>query len=309
MKVVAYAAGIPNPNKSPHKLEVLQRFVAGVNVVGDQGILHYGKNTIAADVAVIQGWVHDGSPRSPHLMLRKSAAENLLNKHTIIVDSNLFNYNLGKLHPSHYSRYSMDGVFPTTGNYFSGTVDPSRWQKISRDLQISLKPQRTDGRHILICLQRNKGWSMGSLSVIDWLNDTIAKIVQHTDRTIVIRAHPGDKKAITSYLPILIQRYRHNNKVKISNTGTPLEVDLKKAWAVVNHNSSSIVGPLIQGYPGFITDPIKSQCAEVVHTDFSMIEHPQQFDRQKWLERISMFHWNFDELSNGSAWRHMREYV
>jgi hypothetical protein len=150
---------------------------------------------------------------------------------------------------------------------------------------------------------------MGSLSVIDWLDTTISKIVQHTDRTIVIRPHPGDKKALTHYIPMLIQKYRSNNKVKISNTGTPLEVDLKKAWAVVNHNSSSIVGPLIQGYPGFITDIEKSQCAEVVHTDFSMIENPQQFDRLKWLERISMFHWNFYELSNGSAWKHMREYV
>ena len=46
-----------------------------------------------------------------------------------------------------------------------------------------------------------------------------------------------------------------------------------------------------------------------MHTDFSKIENPQQFDRQKWLERISMFHWNFDELSNGVAWKHMREYV
>jgi len=303
MKVVAYAAGIPNPNKSPHKLEVLQRFVAGVNVVGDQGILHYGKNTIAADVAVIQGWVHDGSPRSPHLMLRKSAAENLLNKHTIIVDSNLFNYNLGKLHPSHYSRYSMDGVFPTTGNYFSGTVDPSRWQKISRDLQISLKPQRTDGRHILICLQRNGGWSMGGLDVMEWCNKTIKRIRKVSSRPIVVRAHPGDSKA-KQYLKI------RQAGATVSTNKHILE-DFKNCWAVITYNSSPGVAAAIEGLPIFVTDPNPeiSQARAVANTNLKNIESPKFFDRQEWVEKLAMSHWNFDEVRSGDAWRHIRNFI
>ena len=74
------------------------------------------------------------------------------------------------------------------------------------------------------------------------------------------------------------------------------------------HNSSSIVGPIIQGYHAFCTDPEKSQCAKVSNTDFSKIEMPVEFDRQSWLERISMFHWKFSELSDGTCWRHMRNY-
>ena len=309
MKVVSYYNVVPAVNKSQEKFSILTKFIEGVNAAGDEGIVHQGYDLQQCDVGMIQGWQHEVGKQAPHLHLRQRVIDRRLNKRVCTADSNLFLYANKSNQPYHYLRYSFDSVFPSIGEYFDNNPNASRWQQISNHLNIKIENHRSSGKNILICLQRNKGWSMGSLSVIDWLNDTIAKIVQHTDRTIVIRAHPGDKKAITSYLPILIQRYRHNNKVKISNTGTPLEVDLKKAWAVVNHNSSSIVGPLIQGYPGFITDPIKSQCAEVVHTDFSMIEHPQQFDRQKWLERISMFHWNFDELSNGSAWRHMREYV
>ena len=132
-KVVAYLSGVPSAHKSPHKIEVLQRFIAGVNAARDRGIAHTGNNLLPADVAVIQGWVHEGSSRSPHLILRQQVANNRVNKHTIIVDSNLFNYK-NKSHPIHYSRYSMDGVFPTTGNYFWDNPDPQRWKQISRDL-------------------------------------------------------------------------------------------------------------------------------------------------------------------------------
>ena len=85
--------------------------------------------------------------------------------------------------------------------------------------------------------------------------------------------------------------------------------DLHKAWAVVNHNSSSVVGPIIQGYHSFVTDSTHSQCADVSHDDFHRIESPKEFDREAWLQRISMFHWKFDELRNGTCWRHMRQFI
>ena len=45
------------------------------------------------------------------------------------------------------------------------------------------------------------------------------------------------------------------------------------------------------------------------NTDFNFIEHPNLPDRQAWAERISMFHWNFDELRSGECWSHMRNFV
>jgi hypothetical protein len=309
MKVVSYYNVVPSKNKSQEKFDILTKFVQGVNAAGDIGVLHKGYNLQSCDVGMIQGWQHEVGKSAPHLQLRQRVIDCTANKRVCTADANLFLYANKTNHPYHYLRYSFDGIFPSTGEYFDQSPDPTRWQQISKHLNISLESHKTSGKNIVICLQRNEGWSMGALSVITWLESIISEITKYTDRTIVIRPHPGDKKALTTYLPMLIKKYATNNKIKISKFGTPLDEDLRKAWAVVNHNSSSIVGPIIMGYPAFITDPKKSQCTEVCHTDFSMIENPQQFDRLKWLERISMFHWNFYELSNGSAWRHMREYV
>jgi len=195
--VVGYASGIPNPHKNPHKVDILKRYIDGVNKCGDKGILHQGNNIVDADVNLIQGWVHAGSPNSPHLLVRRRAYEINRNKgkHTFIADSNLFNYSVGKMHKMQYLRYSMDGVFPTTGNYFSDTVNPKRWKQIQKHLGISLKDWRQRGVHVLICTQRNGGWSMGGVNVVDWLRKTIEEVRKHTDRPIVVRGHPGDKNA------------------------------------------------------------------------------------------------------------------
>jgi len=301
-KVVAYLAGVPSAHKSTHKIEVLQRFIAGVNAAGDQGIAHSGNNIIPADVAIIQGWVHDGSPNSPHLMLRKNAATNKQNKHTIIVDSNLFNYK-DKNHPIHYSRYSMDGVFPTTGNYFWDNPDPRRWQQISRDLGIHLKDWRTNGNHILICTQRNGGWSMKGLNVTQWLEKTVDEIKKYSNRPIIVRGHPGDKTAAI-YLKSKPGRYT-------VSTNDHILQDFVNAWAVVIYNSTPGVAASIEGIPAFITDPVPqtSQAFSVANYTLSTIENPELKERQQWIEKLAMCHWTFEELSNGNAWKHIRDYI
>jgi len=303
MKVVSYLAGVPSPHKNPHKTEVLKRFVEGVNRVGDIGIAHQQTNLIQSDVGLIQGWVHSGSPNTPHLKLRKRVAENTKNKNTIIIDSNLFNYNIDRLHPAHYSRYSTNGVFPTTGNYFWDNTDPRRWKQISKDLGLSLKDWRVEGEHILLACQRNGGWSMAGYNVVDWVKKTVLEIRKHTDRPIVVRGHPGDKNAM-SYLTQKGVDWKLSRKDKIVE-------DFKNAWATVTYNSSPGVASAIEGIPVFVTDPDPqiSQAYSVANLDLSKIESPEVFERQRWVEKISMCHWKFEEISNGSAWKHMREYV
>jgi hypothetical protein len=293
---------VPSAHKSPHKIEVLQRFIAGVNAAGDLGISHTGSNILPADVGVIQGWVHEGSPNSSHLLLRKNVAANKQNKHTIIVDSNLFNYK-DKSHPIHYLRYSLDGVFPTTGNYFWDSPDPLRWKQISKDLGIYLRDWRTNGNHILICTQRNGGWSMKGLNVSQWLEKTVDEIKKYSDRPIVVRGHPGDKMAST---------YLKTNPGKYTvSTNESILQDFFNAWAVITYNSTPGVAASIEGIPAFITDPIPqtSQTYPVGNYDLSKLENPELKDRKEWIERLSMCHWNFDELSSGKTWSHMRNFI
>jgi hypothetical protein len=305
MHVISYLAGIPSKNRNPEKPEVLRRFVQGAIAAGDTGEIVDNAVIKPCDVAVIQGWQHEHGKTAPHLQFRQTVVDTQLqrHRHVIVVDSNLFNYIDQVREPAvRYSRFSMDGVFPITGNYFWDTIDPTRWAQISRDLGISLRPWRVKGYHILICTQRNGGWSMKGLTVADWLDQTVQQIRRYTDRPIVVRPHPGDKKS-ASYIS-------GGRGYKISTAATILD-DFHKAWAVVTYNSSPGVAAAIEGIPVFVTDPIPeySQAFPVANTDLSLLENPKMWQRETWVERLSMCHWNRDELGSGAAWRHMRQFV
>jgi hypothetical protein len=299
---IVYHQTVPN-QKNQEKLDLLKYFSQGIGQSGDQAIDCYTHNYTPTKVAVIQGWVHESSKSSPHLNLRNTVITQQLIKqqYVVAVDSNLFLY-ANSSNPGHYLRYSFNGVFPNTGIYCDTVIDPARWQKISAALNISLKPYRQNGNHILLCLQRNGGWSMGKFDVASWANQTIAQLRQYTDRPIVIRAHPGDKGA-KNYMSKILGR-----NVTISRN-VDLVVDLQNCWAAVNHNSSPVVGAAIEGVPIFVTDTSKSQCREIANTDLAQIENPLMPDRQAWAERLSMFHWNFDELRSGECWQHMRKFI
>ena len=306
MKVVSYLSSIPQSKPAnPDKLAILHKFIQGVNAAGDTGLTYQGNEVQFADVGLIQGWQHEAGKNAAHLKLRSDVSTQQLarNKYCCVADANLFLFSsLTGNSPHYYLRYSFNGVFPDTGVYFDDSPVAARWDQIQKDLDITIGDNKIGGRHILLCTQRNGGWSMGPYSIHDWLISTIAEIRKYTDRPIVIRAHPGDKRS-----ELYIKHFRADSSLIISNN--TMDGDLHNCHAVVNHNSSSIVGSLIAGYPAFITDSLRSQCAEVASADLSQIETPQTYDRIKWLHRISMCHWKFSELENGDAWRHMRNYV
>lgn len=305
LTAVAYFAGIPPNNNNPEKPAILNNFILGVGLSGDEAIAHNGMNVIPCDVALIQGFVHEHGKTAPHLVLRRTAVEQQKKngKRSLIVDSNLFLY-ADRNNTKTYLRYSFDGVFPTTGFYFDKDIDPTRWQKISKNLGIELKPWRTQGNHILVCCQRNGGWSMQGMSVNDWLNQTLRTIRSFSNRPIVVRVHPGDKKWKSWFRP--------DPKIKgVTVSFKHIKEDLVNAWATVLHNSSPAVASAIEGIPVFLTDPHpeNSQAAEVSNTNLKRIEDPKIFDRQQWIEKLSMCHWNFDELKSGEAWQFFRRYV
>lgn len=308
--IAVYHKSVPN-SKNQEKIDLLNFFSHGAKVVGDLVIDVQDHKYISTDIAIIQGWISDTVRAVPHQTLRDTVIKSQIknNKFVIGVDSNLFLYS-NTDNPLHYLRYSFNGVFPNTGIYCDTEIDPQRWIKISNNLKIFLKPYRISGEHILLCLQRNGGWSMGSYDVQDWAISTINKLRQYTDRPIVIRGHPGDKSA-REYLDPTSHKCRLKNipNIHFSNFNRTLIEDLENCWAAVNHNSSPVVGAAIEGYPIFVTDPVKSQCAEIANLDLSQIENPAMPDRQRWVERLSMFHWNFEELKSGECWSHMRKFI
>lgn len=303
LTAVAYYGGIPPNNSNPEKPLILDNFLAGVRASGDNAIDHRAMNIIDCDVAFIQGFVHEHGKTAPHLVLRKNAIEQQKRngKRSLIVDSNLFLF-ADPGNTRRYLRYSFDGVFPTTGFYFDTEVDPNRWTKISKNLRINLKPYRQQGSHILICCQRNGGWSMKGIPVQQWLDDTIKLVRSYSDRPIVVRPHPGDKKW---------RNYLRINHPNVTLSTRHIIEDLRNAWVTVLHNSSPAVASAIQGVPVFLTDsnPEFSQAADIANTNFKRLEDPKMFDRQSWIEKLSMCHWNFDELRSGEAWQFFRKFI
>jgi hypothetical protein len=305
MKVVSYLSGIPVKNNKFEKSACLEFFVKGVNLKGDTGICTKNFNIIPCDLAMIQGFVHEGSKNMPHLRLRKQVLETqkLNNSKTLIADSNLFLYLNKENTPHHYLRYSFDGIFRSTGFYFDKDIDKKKWQQIKHDLQIDVKPYRKTGNHILVCLQRDNGWSMHGTQVKSFLESILSTLKIYTDRPIIVRGHPGDKKTssrMKQYFPTV----QFSNEPRLEN-------DLRRAWATVTFNSSPGVASLIEGVPVFQIDPNidNSMYGEVANKRLQQIEQPILFDRTRWLEKISMCHWKFDELQNGSAWAFMKQYL
>jgi len=298
IKVVAYLRGVPSPLRNTDKVEILKNFIEGVKKNKDIGIAFDKMHLVPCDVAIMQGFVHEDSARTPHLNLRRSIVNNRSNKHTIIVDSNLFNYASGRDNKG-YLRYSVDGIFPTTGYYFDRIIDKTRWQNILQESNIQLKPWRNKGNHILLCCQRNGGWSMKKLPVPDWIDQTVKKLRQYTDRPILIRPHPGDKKS-SQYLK-KDKQYRYSKNKCIKD-------DLYNAWATITYNSSPGVASAIEGIPVFVTDPKPkdSQAYDICNTNLEQIENPQVYDREPWLEKLAMCHYKLSELNNGTAWSYMR---
>ena len=303
--LAVYHQTVPN-KKNLEKTQMLEFFGAGAKSCGDNVINVNDNRIINSDIALIQGWVTDDIQR-PHLKLRNDVINRQLTKNRVVVtaDSNLFLYADVK-NSLHYLRYSFNGIFPNTGNYFSNRVDPTRWSKIAKNLNITVKDYRNNGNHILVCLQRNSGWSMGSLSVADWATSTISNIRQYTDRPIVVRLHPGDQHSKT-YLPAL-KAASYQLQFEFSSNAD-IRDDFRNCWAVVNYNSSPTIADSIEGIPVFVTDPDRSQSRDIANLNLADIEHPTMPDRTAWLQRLSMCHWNFNELRSGEAWGHMRQFV
>ena len=294
MKIAIYLSAIPK-NKSETKLAVLKRFGEGVLKSSDQVEFVNDSDLVDCDVAVMQGYVHKDIT-SPHLQLRKRILDN--HKNVIVIDSNLFQFANTEL-ANYYLRYSLNGIFPTTGFYFDNNIDTSRWQSISDRLNIKLKDYRTTGDHILICLQRVDGWSMCGTSVQEWLNNTVSVIRSYSNRPIIVRKHPGDRRQ---------EQLQFSNQYAIS-TAPKLVDDLKNCWATVTYNSSPGIASLIYGVPVFVTDiePKQSQTWPACNTDLKLIENPTMHDRTDWINKISQSHWNDDEVASGQAWQFIRE--
>lgn len=294
MKIAIYLSAVPK-NKNQAKVEILKSFGKGVLINDDEVVYVEDSKIVSCDIAIMQGFVHKDIS-SPHLYLRKCILEN--HENTIIIDSNLFQFANRNL-ANYYLRYSLNGIFPNTGFYFDNLLDNDRWISIQNRLNLNLKEYKKTGSNILVCLQRIDGWSMCEENVQHWLEKTIAVISKFSNRKIIIRRHPGDRRQSEIKLP---------RNCEFSYAEDILD-DLKNAWVTITYNSSPGVASLLNGVPVFVTDPEPrhSQTYPLCNLDLTTLENPVYFDRTDWIIRLAQSHWNFDEVIQGKAWEFMKK--
>lgn len=306
VKVAVYLSGLPKKSKNEFKKMILNAWCTGVQQCGDQVVQVEDNRIVNCDVAVIQGYVHEHGKQAPHLQIRRNAIvhQKQQGKHALIIDSNLYQF-LDMTNINKYLRYSVGGIFPTDAWYFEKNMDMSRWNTIKADYGFEeRKYSNKEEGPILICLQRNGGWSMGGIPAQQWITKTIAKIRRTTTRPIVVRGHPGDKHTLNN---LLVDMFAQVTKQ------TPEEITLRKqlarSWCTVTYNSSPGVASLLYGTPVFVTDPIpkRSQCFPICNTDLNNIESPNAYDRTDWYHKLAQFHWTTEEVRSGQAWRFMRD--
>lgn len=303
MNVGIFYSSIRNYHKFPHKTALMDVFRNGVSVAGDVAIEFRSETPVnnlpSLSAGFILGYTLEKNYRRQLIDTLKSR-----NAKIIYVDSNIFSYGRSA---HHYHRYSVNGVYPTDGEYFLGMdIDRSRWDQISKYHKIEMKPWRQNGDHILVLGQRTLSWNMLGLNGLDWLIDILRRIRALTDRKIVVRLHPGDTKKNPENRQKINQLFQRNNVIISENDD--IRTDLNNAWCSVGYNSTPNCVSVIEGIPVYVDNITNSWAKGVAFTSLDQINNPPILDREEWIHRISNIHWNNDEINQGKYWINFKKY-
>jgi len=296
--VIVYTSSLKDQRPS-RKLDVLNSFAIGAKMNQVSVRIEDQYQWQPSKLAVILGWPSP-QQRGLNIKLRASVVENQARtgNHVMAIDAGCY-----KFHDedSKYLRYSINGVFYDRSEYANSNSNADRWDTISRDLNLEMMPWRHNkGKHILLLLQRDGGWSMKGLKPFDWAKEKIARVKQLTDLPIVLRPHPGKVADFTSLI---------DDRVSISDSkNTPLAGDLKRARAALVFNSSSGVAAILQGCPLFVDDP-SSVCWNVANHDLNNLLNPSYPDREQWLYDLAAAHWSDQEARRGLIFKKFLPYL
>lgn len=156
-------------------------------------------------------------------------------------------------------------------------------------LGVKLRPW-TDNKngHILVAHQHTPAYNNHDRQ--PWFHETIRLIKNRTDRQIIVRPHPRDRKR--NALP---------PGGLISNRS--FREDLESAWAVVTYDSNMAVDALMYGVPVFTAG--KTKADPLACRDIELINDPPKPDRQQWAHDLAYAQFNVNELRAGLPWIHL----
>ena len=304
--VVVYISSVANPRRHPRKIACLESFAEGVTKTGHHVHVESDFKYRPGRLAVILGWATTNTG-GPNIALRKQiiAEQQQHNFKTMCIDASCWKY----LDDSGtYLRYSLGGPFYDRAEYANKDSGPEKWQEISQRLSLQLNPPSVNNGHILICMQRDGGFSMKSLNPNQWLDAKIKEIRLHTTRAIVVRPHPGSY-TMQNFAKFTLPKYKAKWNVSVIDPKhSKLTDNLVGAHSVVLFNSSASVAAVCAGIPLFADD---SSCVSwaVANKNASGIESPMVFDRQQWIQDLAAAHWSDEDARAGKIYQKFLPYL
>ena len=303
---VVYVSSVANTKKHTRKIRCLESFAEGVQATGHSVVVEWEHRYTPSRLAVMLGWATTNTG-GRNITLRKQiiADQRRFGNHTMCIDASCWKY---IDQHSTYLRYSLGGPFYDRAEYANRNSTADKWQEISVAMNVNLQPvqHNTDG-HILICMQRDGGFSMKTLNPMDWLRIKIEQIRSVTARPIHIRPHPGqyDMRDFNIYVG---KAARRQKIAVIEPTQSRLVDNLQNAHSAVFFNSSASVAAACAGIPVFADD--KSCVAwSVANQDILKIESPETFDREQWMYDLAAAHWSDEDARAGRIYQKFLPYL
>lgn len=229
------------------------------------------------DISVIWSVLWNGRMSSNQLIYEKNKKEG---KRTLILEvGNLKRGETWRLSLDHVNRF---GIFGNKSN-----LDVDRLNKIG----INLHPERKDRpSNILIACQHDKSLQWQGLPPMhEWVNQTVLRLRQYTDRKVVVRPHPR------CLLKGPIADCDIESPKKINGTYDDYDINYNY-HCVINYNSGPCIQSAINGVP-IICD--SSSLAWDVSDQIENIEKIRLKDRQDWILNLSHTEWTKDEIASG----------
>ena len=177
------------------------------------------------------------------------------------------------------------GYYRVTRNAYQhdgrGEADEGRW----RSLGLDIKPWRKGGKHIVVCPPSRLWGALMGFSADVWLDQTLKKLGEHTDRPIRVRMKMSWEQ--------------------VKKPTAPLEEDLADAWMLVTHSSNAAVEAVLYGVPVICTESCAAQI--MGRTSIADVESPvYPDDRLRWASVLASNQWTLDEMRDGTCWRMLK---
>jgi len=155
-----------------------------------------------------------------------------------------------------------------------------------------IRPYHRSGKKILVCPPTS------SISTFfkceNWLEQTIQKLKNNTDREIIVRDKPYNPEA---YIDSNGEMRTGENNTSVSKE----KIDWREIHAVVTFNSSITIKALANGVPVF-TD--ENNCAyPIAESDITKIESPRYEDPRPLFYSLAYGQFTAKEMSDGTARR------